>query len=137
MNTTDDALRALVSRGFRYVRAPGYENERFGVDFTLLYIFAWREAFIDAVHVRAEDDATAVRARSDGGSPAPFGVDNLVWAAEGSLIETVVELLALPEPGGRGAPTLLRRAPSRLWAPSDGPILNNSNSIFVSDSKES
>jgi len=133
MNSADDALQALVNRRFRYLRAPGYENDKFGVDFTLLYVFAWREPFIDAVHVRAEGDATAVRARSDGENPALFGLKNLVWAAEGSFIETVAELLALPEPGTRGAPDLLRRAPSRLWARSDGPVLNNSKSVFVWD----
>jgi hypothetical protein len=131
MNTTDDALRALVARGFRYVRAPGYKTDDVDVDFTLLYVFAWKAAFIDAVHVRAEDDVKAVRARSDGASLDLFALENIVWAAEGSLIETVVDLLAVPEPGSRGAPARLRRAPSRLWSRGDGSPVSGSSSALA------
>jgi hypothetical protein len=120
VNTVDDALRALVDRGFRYLRAPGHGTGDTQVDFTLLYVLGWEAPYIDALHVRAEDDATAIRVRSDETNLDLFALGNTVWAHEGGFIETVAALLALPPPDTRGAPTLLRRPPSRLIAPGDG-----------------
>jgi hypothetical protein len=120
VNTVDDALRALVDRGFRYLRAPGYGTSAAQVDFTLLYVLGWEAPYLDAVHVRAEEDATAIRVRSDGPDLDLFALGNTVWAHEGGFVEAVAALLALPPPDARGAPTLLRRPPSRLVAPGDG-----------------
>lgn len=120
MNTVDDALRALVDRGFRYLRAPGYGTGDVRVDFTLLYVLGWEAPYIDAVHVRAEDDVTAIRVRSDSANLDLFALGNTVWAHEGDFVETVAALLTLPAPNAKGAPTLLRRPPSRLVAPGDG-----------------
>jgi hypothetical protein len=122
VNSADDALRALVARGFRMANAPGYTVNGVEIPFTLLYTFAWEAPFIDVVHVRAEDDVTAIRASADGEKYSLFDPDNIVWKSRdgGDLVEVVADLLGLPAPGERGAPTLQVRAPSRLSAPETG-----------------
>src|SRR5215510_9098619 len=61
MKTVDDAIRALRAGGFSISRGPGDGRVRYTVVFT----FAWEAPFMDAVHLRSETDATAVRARID------------------------------------------------------------------------
>jgi hypothetical protein len=79
-------------------------------------------SLFDAVHVRAENDATAVRACTDGKNYNLFALENIVWKCEGLLADVVVELLRLPNPGSPGAPTRIIKAPSALWTPSDGSL---------------
>jgi hypothetical protein len=121
VNNVDDALRALVARGFKMVNAPGYTINGVVIPFTLLYTFAWEAPFIDVVHVRAEDDVTAVRAVADGEKYSLFDPGNIVWKSRdgGNLVEVVDDLLGLPAPGERGAPTRQVRTPSRLDAPDE------------------
>ncbi|SDC72689.1 hypothetical protein SAMN05216174_1043 [Actinokineospora iranica] len=96
MRSSDDALNALVARGFRCLRS----------DDSLVFTFAWEEPFIDVVHVRAEDDVTAVRSAADGGNPNLFALENVVWSACGrGLVEVVTELFEVPNPGEPGAPS--------------------------------
>ncbi|APU17268.1 MULTISPECIES: hypothetical protein [Actinoalloteichus] len=113
--TVDEALDALTRRRFIASRAPGDDQ----VPFTLLYTYGW-PGHVDAVHLRAEDDATAVRFRSSsccGAGPPLLGEDDLVWRCEGDFLTVVGELIELPEPGDRGAPERALRVPSGLWIP--------------------
>jgi hypothetical protein len=64
---------------------------------------------VDALKVRYVTDAAAMRADHAGG---------VVWQREGTLVEIVDGLLALPSPDTRGSPRLVRgRAPTALWIP--------------------
>ncbi|MBB5923125.1 hypothetical protein FHR81_004192 [Actinoalloteichus hoggarensis] len=86
--------------------------------FTLLYTYGW-PGYVDAVHLRAEDDTTAVRFRSSGcrcAGPAALD-DDLVWRSEGDFLSVVGELIELPAPGERGAPEHALRVPGGLWVP--------------------
>ncbi|GAA3890671.1 hypothetical protein GCM10022243_64460 [Saccharothrix violaceirubra] len=136
MSSSNDALRALNDHGFQYVIGPGYTSNGKEIPFTLLYVRAWGEApFIDLVHLRAEDDATALRVASNGPNPNLFARDNIVWSSRdgGDLVEVVTDLLAVPKPGEPHAPTLQVREPSRMWLPeqskSNGEIISYPNTI--------
>lgn len=122
MNTPDDALHALTARGFRYIQTPGYDLDDGYIPWTLLFICGWEAPYVDAVHVRGADDVTAFRSHVDdtGGST---GAESVVWKYEGDIVEAVAELLALPAPDERGAPTRVIRTPSSLWTPGDGASL--------------
>lgn len=61
MRTVDDAIHALRKRGFLTAKGPGDGL----APYTLVFTFAWEAPFMDAVHLRAEHDATATRARID------------------------------------------------------------------------
>jgi hypothetical protein len=119
MDSVEAALDSLNAHGFRFVRAPGEGPE---VPFTLLYLFAWSEPFIDAVHVRAENDATAARACVDGPNDNLFALENIVWKCEGRFADVVNELLKISRPGMQGAPARTMSKPSSLWTPSDGDL---------------
>jgi hypothetical protein len=62
------------------------------------------------VLVHGEHDALAARCR-DESHPA------VVWHQAGATADVIAELLDLPAPGTRGAPTLARATPSELWLP--------------------
>lgn len=70
----------------------------------------WPGGWIDAVRVRDEDDAMALR--TDGDEPP-----GIVWERTGSLVRIVEELLSLPAPGDRLAPRLVVATGSKLWKP--------------------
>ncbi|AOS65391.1 hypothetical protein [Actinoalloteichus hymeniacidonis] len=110
--TVDEALDVLARSRFTTSRAPGDAQ----VPFTLLYTYGW-PCHVDAVHLRAEDDATAMRLRSGGASSPLFDEGDLVWRCEGTFLTVVGELLRLPMPGHRGAPERTVRVPSGLWIP--------------------
>lgn len=125
MNTPDDALHALNTRGFRYIPAPGYTLGGGGhVPWTLLFVYGWDAPYVDAVHVRGADDVTAFRTRLDDDRDDLSG-ESIVWKRESDIVEAVADLLALAAPGEPGAPSLVIRAPSRLWIPADGATKSN------------
>ncbi|HVK23365.1 MAG TPA: hypothetical protein VM677_18570 [Actinokineospora sp.] len=113
MNSTDDALRALVRGGFRSISLPEQ----------MMFTRGWDAPFTDVVQVRGEHDVTAVRSSDCDADGDLFAADALVWKAEGDLVEVVADLLALPAPGAPGAPARIIRAPSQLWTPADSASL--------------
>jgi hypothetical protein len=70
----------------------------------------WPGGWIDAVRVRDEDDAMALR--TDGDEPP-----GIVWERTGSLTQVVQELLSVPAPGDRLAPRLVKATGPILWTP--------------------
>jgi hypothetical protein len=70
-----------------------------------------RQQYTDAIFIFDQTNVSAARVLDDS-----YG-GGCVWSKEGSdLQEVVQELLALPEPGQRLAPTLVTRS-SLLWTP--------------------
>ncbi len=69
-----------------------------------------RAGHIETVLIHDEHDALAARCRDE---PHP----TVVWHRTGSTADVIAELLALPAPSERGAPSLVRAAPSGLWLP--------------------
>jgi hypothetical protein len=113
VTTVDQALRLLVSHGFRAMQLGAADPG----DGPLVFSFGWDLPFMDVVTVRAEKDATAHRERLDDELDL-FGRKNVVWSLDGSFVEVVFELvLELPKPGTPGAPTLIRRTPASLLIP--------------------
>jgi hypothetical protein len=94
----------------------------------LIFTFGWAAPFIDAVHLRAEHDATATRARTD----KPETLSNLFaeddtgpllsgedwW--KGEFVSVVEKLLALRPPSESGQQVRLSLTPSGLWIPGRG-----------------
>lgn len=121
MRTVDDAIHALRERGFLTAKGPGDGL----APYTLVFTFAWEAPFMDAVHLRAEHDATATRARIDHQSSFTclFADDNNddPWPGEewwkGEFVDVVSKLLALPPPSQPGQPTTLVMTPGGLWVP--------------------
>ncbi|MFS8103703.1 hypothetical protein LFM09_41935 [Lentzea alba] len=72
----------------------------------------WPAGWRDCIRVRDEADALGLRIRVPDGEPAA-----IVWELSGTLGEVVHELLALPAPGTRLAPTLIIGAAPKLWTP--------------------
>lgn len=68
----------------------------------------WPGAWADAIAVRYTSDAFGVRVDLDGG---------VVWRKEGSLLDVVDGLLALPTPGDQFAPRLVLGGLPGLWTP--------------------
>ncbi|MFE0024946.1 hypothetical protein [Amycolatopsis sp. NPDC059021] len=62
-------------------------------------------------------DAVLVRFTTDAAGLRCDGVGGVVWRREGTLTEVVDGLLALPSPGTRGAPRLVKATVPRLWTP--------------------
>ncbi|MGH3926646.1 MAG: hypothetical protein ACRDTT_27925, partial [Pseudonocardiaceae bacterium] len=62
--------------------------------------------------VHGETEAIASRVR-DERDPR----NAVLWTYVGDLVAAVSELLDLPAPGERSAPSLAHRAPSELWTP--------------------
>jgi hypothetical protein len=123
MKTADDAIRALREHGFMVMDGPGDDI----VPSTMVFTFAWEAPFMDAVHLRAEHDATAVRARIDNRASLSclFADDNNddPWPGEewwkGEFVDVVSKLLALTPPSQPGQPTTLVMTPAGLWVPSN------------------
>ena len=113
MWTSEDALKALVSREFRPMQLAGSP----GRPEMMLFSRGWKEPFMDEVVVRGEDDAIACRRR------LVDGVDLLdrkeyVWYRDGSVVEVVDELIFhLPHPAHPKAPKLVIPTPGTLWLP--------------------
>lgn len=121
MKTVEDAIMALRARGFEGHRARG-DGE---VPFTVLFTFAWQEPFLDAVHLRSEEDATALRVRTDRRET----LENLLDIASGAeitegeewwtgpfvpLVQKILELRPLTDPR---RPARFAVTGSGLWVP--------------------
>ena len=72
----------------------------------------WPGGWRDCIRVRNETDALGLRIRVVPGGPA-----EIVWERSGTLAEAVLELLALPTPGSRLAPTLVLGSAPGSWTP--------------------
>jgi hypothetical protein len=69
----------------------------------------WPEGQADALRIKSPTDAAGIRCDHAGG---------VLWELEGTLAEVVDGLLALPVPGDRLAPRLVRGRPQGgLWLP--------------------
>jgi hypothetical protein len=100
-----ELLVSIRQAGWRFRRLH-QEDQLIGIAGSLS-----RERYTDAVFVFDRGDISAARVLDDdeGGG--------CVWSMTGSdLREVLGELLGLPEPGERGAPTIVRRH-SGLWSP--------------------
>jgi hypothetical protein len=71
---------------------------------------AWQGGWIDAIRVRSDTDAMALRTD---GNESP----GIVWERSGTLAEVIEELLTLPAPDARLAPRLVRATGPILWTP--------------------
>jgi hypothetical protein len=113
--STDDALRRypelqdlITAReaGWNFRPIQGDNGELEGVAGSYS-----RQQYTDAIFIFDRTNVSAARVLDDA-----YG-GGCVWSKEGSdLQEIVQELLALPEPGQRLAPTLVKRS-SLLWTP--------------------
>jgi len=69
----------------------------------------WSGGWADAIRVRFTTDAKGLRTDHAGG---------VVWSLEGTLLDVLDGLAALPAPDERGAPRLVKcSAPRDLWTP--------------------
>lgn len=110
MDSFDDGLRELISRGWRFQHLTDAGNV-----VTLIGSYGWPD-YYDRLHVHGEDEAVAARALMD---PRP-GVDEVVWFYQGDAVTAVRKLLDLPKPHEPNAPRLARSAPLGLWLPGIG-----------------
>lgn len=77
-----------------------------------LYLTRAHHGVIDCLLVRSETEALAARVRDE---HDPHNA--VLWSYAGDLVAAVTELLDLPAPGERSAPSLAHRRPSELWTP--------------------
>lgn len=105
------SLKSLIlirDAGWKFL--PVDSETATGLDATRVWPGGWR----DCVRVHDENDALGLRIRM----PADkHSKSEIVWEHEGSLAEVVNELLALPVPGARLAPTLAIGHAPQLWTP--------------------
>ena len=104
----DDALRALVARGWRFQQLADAE----GCVVVLVGTHGW-PGYHDQLHVYGEDEATAARVVTD----TRPGINEIVWSYQGDAITTIQELLELPPPHEPSTRWQARRAPLGLWLP--------------------
>lgn len=100
------ALIAIRDAGWTFVHRDTVEGVPTQVDGYRV----WPGGWIDAVRVRDEDDAMALR--TDGDEPP-----GIVWERTGPLTHVVQELLSVPAPGDRLAPRLVKATGPILWTP--------------------
>lgn len=105
VNNIDEALHALITRGFRFRHVTDAAGELVAV----VGSFPWSR-FVDRVHLYDEDSAIAARVVS----ALPHAV---VWSYTGTALSTMVALLELPGPYEPHAPRTMKPAPSGLWLP--------------------
>ncbi|MFF1612231.1 hypothetical protein ACFVYA_30995 [Amycolatopsis sp. NPDC058278] len=71
--------------------------------------FTWEaDGFVDAVRVKGETDAAALRVDRAGGK---------IWEREGDTLNILHQLVELPAPSDPRAPRLVIGAAPRLWTP--------------------
>jgi hypothetical protein len=71
--------------------------------------FTWEvDGFVDALRVKSETDAAAIRMDHAGGT---------VWERDGSALDILHQLVELPEPSDPRAPRLVIGSAPRLWTP--------------------
>jgi hypothetical protein len=103
-------LILIREAGWRFlpIDDPGDPNAE--LDAARIWPCGWR----DCVRIREETDALGLRIRVPADQhTAPA----IVWERSGTLAEVVHQLLALPAPGARLAPTLAIGTAPKLWTP--------------------
>jgi len=108
----DDALRALLVRGWRFQHVTDEE----GHIGALVGTYGWPGCY-DRLHVHSEDEAAAARVVMD----TRPGTEEILWSYVGDATTAIRELLELPPPHQSNAPTRARRAPLGLWLPAGQP----------------
>ena len=100
--STEDQLRALRARGFRFVNPRDEHGEIVAVVGVRAH-----DNVLDVVRLNAEDDVVASRLPDDAGDIlAPTTV---LWRQAGSAGDVLGGLLALPDDRVPGSPTAPRR----------------------------
>ncbi|MPZ67293.1 MAG: hypothetical protein GEU83_17910 [Pseudonocardiaceae bacterium] len=105
MSDALDRVRDLVRAGFTGILHRDEHGEIIAVQATRL-----RVGHIETVLIHDEHDALAARCRDEAEA-------TVVWHRTGSTADVITELLDLPAPGTRGAPTRAGATPSGLWIP--------------------
>lgn len=105
MSDALDRVRDLKRCGFGFLAHRDAHSEIVTLQATRI-----RAGHIETVLIHDEHDALAARCRDDEHAA-------VVWHRTGSTADVIAELLDLPAPYQRGAPSLGRRAPSELWLP--------------------
>ena len=105
MSEALDRIRDLRRAGFSFLAHRDEDDE-----ITTLQGVRVRAGHIETVLIHGEHDALAARCRDE-----PRAA--VVWHRAGATADVIAELLDLPTPGTRGAPTLARVTPSDLWIP--------------------
>jgi len=105
MSEALDRIRDLRRAGFGFLT-----HRDDGGEITALQAIRVRAGHIETVLIHGEHDALAARCRDE-----PRAA--VVWHQAGPTADVITELLALPTPGTRGAPTLAGATPSDLWLP--------------------
>ncbi|WP_103349667.1 hypothetical protein [Amycolatopsis sp. CA-128772] len=71
--------------------------------------FTWEEdGFVDALRVKSEKDAAAIRVDHAGGE---------VWERDGDAFDILCQLVELPAPSDPRAPRIVLGSAPRLWTP--------------------
>jgi hypothetical protein len=101
-------LDALMQRGRWVKHVKAADGDSSTID-ALVYSRCWPDFTGDALLIRSETDASAVRLDADGYQ---------VWARTGGAREVVDALRELPDPGRPHAPHLARGQAALPWLPS-------------------
>ncbi|MQA16687.1 MAG: hypothetical protein GEV09_21905 [Pseudonocardiaceae bacterium] len=105
MSDALDRVRELRRAGFGFLAHRDEHGEIVTLEATRIYA-----DHIETVLIHDEHDALAARCR-DEDDPA------VVWHRTGSTADVIADLLDLPAPGTRSAPSLARAMPTDLWVP--------------------
>ncbi len=105
MSTALDRVRDLKRAGFGFLAHRDTHGEIITLQATRI-----RAGHIETVLIHDEHDALAARYRDEDEA-------TVVWHQAGSTADVITELLDLPAPGTRGAPTRAGATPSELWIP--------------------
>ncbi|WP_284740299.1 hypothetical protein [Amycolatopsis sp. RTGN1] len=100
-----EPLTTLMARGWEL--QPEFDNDGRLERFTGAR--TWDEdGFVDALRVKSETDAAAIRMDRAGGK---------VWEREGDALDVLHQLVDLPAPNDPLAPRLVVGSAPRLWTP--------------------
>lgn len=101
-------LILIREAGWRFLPIEDPGDPKAELDAARIWPAGWR----DCIRVRDETDALGLRIRILPNEPAA-----IVWEHSGTLADVVHELLTLPAPDSRLAPTLVIGAAPKLWTP--------------------
>ena len=94
------------------LKRPWDFHPKFGADGLLERIdgsYTWEDdGFVDALRIKSETDAAAIRMDHAGGK---------VWERDGDALTILHQLVALPAPSDPRAPRLVIGTAPRLWTP--------------------
>jgi hypothetical protein len=103
-------LVLLREAGWRFLPVEGVDTGGPVLD----GVKQWPEGWRDCVRVKDETDALGLRIHVAANAHVE---SEIVWEFSGTLEETVHELLAMPAPGDRFAPSLTIGSAPKLWTP--------------------